>query len=524
MTAFWRRTAYFEAYATRVVGRSRWIWLFALFVALGVAITLAMDAMAQRKGEVLALLTLLIVPAALVLLTLGLAKSVDCARSITSQFTSWHVLWMLIFASALVFRTRGVNQIYENPLDAWAIYRIALEFIVAAVLLTHLAVRRPDWLGPMFRGFVGILTVFGLVCAASTAWSVFPVWTLYKSCEYLLDLALLTAILESVRAIKAFEFLFNWTWVLYGLLLVSTWLGVIWSPQAALYPTHMEIGLLGIRLAGVFPQLSSDDVGVFAAMLALVSLCRLLPITGGRRSSGRTWYLIGFTACLVTMVLSQTRSAIAGFLLGVFLLLHFSKRLRASAVLAFLLGPLLLLTSAGGVLWTFLERGETQQQLSTLSSRLVWWSFAWRQLMQRPLLGFGAYAAGRFAVLAQLGMSKTSSLHSDFLEILVGTSIWGMVPFLVALMGIWWFLSRYLHDPHSTGQEKQLAYEAIVVLGLLSLNSLLLPMLTWQAPQYFLVIVGYAEFLRRRRATAYALSRNRRQTLYPEPAARDATS
>ncbi len=486
--------------------------------------TLGILAIAAHHGGEAALLAVVAVPVALGMVGIVLAKLFCRPRSRArsqARWTWWHTLWFLIFASALVFRIRSVNQIDTNPLDAWALYRVGLELIVGGILLIRLALRRPPWLGGMFRGFVGMLTLFSLVCLASSVWSVFPAWTFYKSCEYLLDLALLAAILETVSSPETYESLFNWTWAFYGTLLLSAWLDVAIWPKLALYPSGFKIGVLGVRLTGVLPAVSADDVGVYAAILGLVALCRLLPIDGERRA--RAWYLLLLTASMVTMVLSQTRAAIAGFLFGLFLLVVFSKRLRLGAASLLLLVPMVLITPIGGALWTYLKRGENANQISTLSSRLVWWSFAWHKFMQRPLLGFGAYAAGRFAVLAKMGMGYTSSLHSDFLGVIVGTGIWGLIPFLAALLGIWWFLTRFLRRSRTKGREQQLAYEAITVLGVLSLNSLFLPMLTWQASLYFLVIVGYAEFLRRRQAAVSVLNVRARQILYPGVTLHDAT-
>ena len=119
-----------------------------------------------------------------------------------------------------MFRIRGVDQIQQNPVDAWALYRIGLEFIVTMALLIRLALRRTPWLGSMFRGYVGVLAAFGVIELASSVWSVYPAWTFYKACEYLMDIALLGAVLATVQSVKAYRDLFNWTWMLYGLLLV----------------------------------------------------------------------------------------------------------------------------------------------------------------------------------------------------------------------------------------------------------------------------------------------------------------
>ena|GEM_PF-724446 len=475
------------------------IWIAAPFVILGFLAVLVITSLAIRHGLAVAILALLAVPVLLISLVVGLRRAVGFLRTLAAHLRWWHVLWMLIFASALVFRVRGVNEIQESPIDAWALYRIGLEAIVTLALLTRLALRRTEWFGSMFRGFIGVLAAFGLIELASTIWSVFPAWTLYKSCEYLLDVALLAAIVATLKSVEDCRHFFNWTWTLYGLLLISVWLGVLLWPQQALYPNgkNVGVGILGVRLAGVLPAVSSNDVGTFAAILALIALCRLLPLD--RNKSDRTWYILLLTAAMATMVLSQTRSAIAGFLLGLFLLLLFSKRLGLSAFLTFVVAPILVASSVGGLIWSFLERGQDVQQLETLSSRVDWWSFAWQKFLQRPLTGYGAYAGGRFAVMAQLGNSTTSTMHSDYLEMIVGTGIWGLIPFLVALVGTWWFLTRYLRHSTAVSADQQLAYEAVAVLGLLTLRSIVMTMLTWHPPLDYFVILGYAEFLRRRR-------------------------
>jgi O-antigen ligase len=496
---YFQKTGNFtETYVPTAPQHRQWSWTAPLFVLLGVVSTVGIVALMERFGGGSSILALLLLPAGLFVFGIGLIRSWSRVRSLMARLTWWHFLWALLFASALVFRRRSVNQIDSNLLDAWAIYRIALDFIVGAILFTRLALRRPPFWGSMFRGYLGVMTLFAVICLVSTVWSVYPSWTLFKSIEYLMALALLAAILETVTSVSDFRSLFNWTWALYGFLLITVWIGAFLWPQEALYPIGLpKDALMGVRLSGVMPAQSSEGVGIFAAAIGLICLCRLFPLV---RSRQRTrWYYPFLGASIITMVLSQTRMAIGGFLLGAFLILFLSRRLRLGAVMTFVVGPLLLLTGVGSVLWAFLKRGENYQALSTLSSRLVWWKFAWDKFMERPLTGFGAYAGERFAVMAKLGLGSTSSLHSDYLGIIVGSGIWGLLPFLATLIGVWWFLITFLRRSQGTGPELQLTYEMIAVFALLTINSVFVPMFSWQAPLYFLVILGYAEFLRRSR-------------------------
>lgn len=453
-----------------------------------------------------------------VLVALGFAigQGLSGASTLVSSLKWWHVLWAMMLFSALTFRIRGASEIASDPLDAWAVFRITIDMLVAFVLLARLTLRRTHWLGSMLRGVVGALTVYGMVCLASTVWSVFPPWTLYKSWEYLIDIALLAAILESAHSTEDFRSLFNWTWTLYGVLLLSVWKDVLLFPHESLYGETLQHGAaLGVRLDGVMPAMASNNVGTFSAIVALVSLARLFPSTG--RRSHTSWYGALLVGSLVTLVLAQTRSAIIAVMLGGFIILLCSKQRRLGALVTFVVAPIVALSTMGGLIWSFLERGQTEAQLATLSSRAQWWAFAWQRYLDRPFTGFGAYAGGRFAVLAKLGLGLTSTMHSDYLEVIVGTSIWGLIPLLVTLGATWWLLVRYVR--HSTDpRERQLAVEATVIMVMLTFRSVFNDVFTWHPPLPFLAILGYVEYLRRRRqATPQVAAPSLQSRLIREP-------
>lgn len=496
----------------------QWIWVIPALVLLGTTVMAGVLVLAShsRSGGEVALGAALLGLPALVLMVVALRQAASHARTfLSSSIRWWHVLWMLPILGSLVFRLRSASDIASNPLDGWAIFRVVVDMVVAFILLARLALRRTHWVGSMLRGVVGAITVFGLVGVVSTVWSVFPPWTLYKSCEYLIDIALVAAILESIDTTEEYRSLFNWTWAIYGLLLVTVWLGAVLWPQDALFGQTVQRGdLLGLRLEGIVPAISSNDVGTYAAILSVVCLARLFPSSEERFN--RAWYALLLAGSLVTMVLAQTRSAMAGFVLGGFFILLFSKRGKLSTLVTFVVAPIVVLSTMGGLIWSFLRRGETAQQLGTLSSRLDWWSFAWQTYLERPLTGFGAYAGGRFAVLAKMGLGVTSSMHSDYLETIVGTSVWGLIPLVVALLGTWWLLLRYVRDSSIEPEDRQLAFEGLAVLALLTFRSIFNTMLTWHPPLHFLAILGCAEYLRRRRRVTLRVMESRPAGRWPD--------
>ena len=290
-----------------------YLWIvvpLALFGYLAFSELVQFSSHFNHSGLVLIAGALLGIPV-LVALGIALRQGLSHASTLVSSLKWWHWLWAMLLFGALTFRIRGASEIASEPLDAWAVFRIAIDMLVAFVLLVRLTLRRTHWPGSMLRGVVGVLTVYGLVCLASTAWSVFPPWTLYKSWEYLIDIALVAAILESVNSTEDLRSLFNWTWTLYGVLLLSVWKDVLLFPQESLHGETLQQGAaLGVRLDGVIPAMSSNDVGTFSAIIALISLARLFPSTG--RRSHTSWYVVLLAGSLVTLVLAQTRSAIIG--------------------------------------------------------------------------------------------------------------------------------------------------------------------------------------------------------------------
>jgi O-antigen ligase len=404
----------------------------------------------------------------------------------------WHTLVFLLFISTLVFRVRDVQVARSEPVDAWALLRIGPEVIVGGVLVFRLMSRRTLWLSSMLSGIAGALTIYGLVCMLSTSWSVYPSWTLYKSMEFLLDVALLGAILTTVESTSGFRLVFNCIWSLYALELIWTWIGAAIWPSAALD----ELG----RLSGVWPLVASNSIGGSSAVICVVALARLV----GRNAekSERSWYMLLFTFGMVSLIASQTRNSIAGFMLGAALVLWYERRMWIGIATVALTAPLLVFTSVGARVEGFLARQQTESQIAGLSSRMDWWSYAWQQFMQRPWTGLGAYAAGKFAVLGRLGVGAASQMHSDWMEVIAGTSFWGLLPFLAALLGCWWFLGRSYWNRAATPAERQLSSEALGVLGVVTLRSFFNVEMSWHAPFLFLAVAGYAEFLRRKQKEA----------------------
>ncbi|HEY4776293.1 MAG TPA: hypothetical protein VIH56_01425, partial [Candidatus Acidoferrales bacterium] len=91
-----------------------------------------------------------------------------------------------------------------------------------------------------------------------------------------------------------------------------------------------------------------------------------------------------------------------------------------------------------------------------------------------------------------------SDLHSNIMEPLVDTGIFGLLFILLALFGVWWYLYKGFRSPRLNGREARLAAECMVVLALLTVRFTVSDFTTIYPGLPFLAILCYAEYVRRR--------------------------
>lgn len=465
--------------------------LLILFAAIGVAMSLGTYALAggfERMGVAeTIILIVLAVPVGILLFT-GLREGMQYFSDLRAAWTWWHWLFLLLTISTLVLRQRDNAVASANPIDAFAFFRLGPEAIVAVILWLRLRNRETTWRRSMFTGLVGTMALFGIMSAVSTVWSVYAAWTLYKSVEMLLDIATVAAILATVQSAGDIRKVCNWVWVLYGLDIVVAWMG------AAIWPSECldELG----RLSSVWPVISSNSLGSSSALVALVALARL--VSPGSDKKGRAWYILLLAAGLITLTASQTRNSMAGFVVGASVLFFYERKIWVPIVAALCAVPALFFTSLGPTVVQFLSRDQTESQITHMSGRGDWWLFAWHQFIQRPFTGYGAFAAGKFAVLGKLGI-EASQIHSDWMEILTGSSIWGLLPFAATVVGCWWVIGRAYGDKSLGTEEKQWLPEIAAVFAAITVRSFFNVEMCWHAPFLFLTIIAYAEFVRRKK-------------------------
>ena len=420
------------------------------------------------------------------------------AASLVQSFTWWQGLFLLCFVSGIVWRVRELQDINSQPVDGFALFRMGLQGFVGLVLLFRLFAFKTDWLRSLFTGLIGIVVIFPLISLVSTAWSVRPGWTFYKSIEYLVDLSTLAAIIISLRSTEEVEQLVDIAWSLLGIMLLSAWIGAIIDPVDALKLGQLEGPLTG-RLNGIIPNIDANSVGEWSAILAIVALGRLT-YDPENKFNGK-WYLILFASAIVTLIYAQTRAATAGFAVATIVLTLLSRRYLTGALLAgtalLALTLLSLTTNAGPVLLDYLLRGQSLQAVRDVSGRMDWWNYAIFKFWQRPWVGYGGYAGGRFIVLAGIGRYETGDILSSWVQPLIDTGVLGFTALVIAISALWSTLLKSAGSSALDPATRRLLTEIICVMTIIQIRSFFTGNLITHDAMPFLIVLACAEFSRR---------------------------
>jgi hypothetical protein len=193
-----------------------------------------------------------------------------------------------------------------------------------------------------------------------------------------------------------------------GFWLISPWWGrsdmlLFWTHLRMLYIALISV-FIGIfvdpgkaltgRLVGTIWSMGATQVAQYAAVAAGLTLLLWL----GRRISGRA-AAIGVPFCVTILILTHTRTALAGLITG--LIVASLSLFPANARVRRVFGWSAIITSmavvtVGGFISTWLARGESTAGLTSLTGRTNFWAMVLaepRNLFQQ-IFGFGLTNAG----------------------------------------------------------------------------------------------------------------------------------
>lgn len=281
---------------------------------------------------------------------------------------------------------------------------------------------------PIRRGHSGAVAFLGLFVVwsmVSALWSVEPFATFVKASAlaamYALGLALARRYVDGPQMLQAIVGVAH-------LLLISAAIGAVVAPGIA----FARISDGSTRLVGIWPAIHPNVMG----LISIVAVIGIATRVGPRWAlKGGAPLMLGIVA-IADLLLARTRLALilCSALLLVSLLRSVRQRPAIAAVIPIgIVAAVLGVLSSWGHIQQFLLRGQTQQQVSSLTGRIPLWENGLRVWDERPWTGFGYYSGHRYAVPPVPGSGTSSNLDNMWVELLVDVGLVGAALMLGAV-------------------------------------------------------------------------------------------
>jgi O-antigen ligase len=289
----------------------------------------------------------------------------------------------------------------------------------------------------ILQGPLGLMVSFTIIGAISAVLlSLDPVAGLYWAASFGSVLAVTFAVLANEDPLESLSWLHYLNVVVCAVIVLSVmasipYLRTLGGEPLGSAPFQLRPGRFVTQ--PILEMYGTRNTGLarYAAVLGLAALARLW---GAKRGTWRNlaWFALLFISSY-TLYKAQGRTAIAGFLVGAWVILWSQHARRAILILAAIVSaPVLFMVGAQSALWQYYDRGG--QFDPTLSGRVATWQEGWELFRQSPWIGVG-FQGDRIFLAGK-------HMHDGLLEVLVTAGVLGAVPWLAALLLAWIMVFR----------------------------------------------------------------------------------
>jgi O-antigen ligase len=400
--------------------------------------------------------------------------------------------WVAMFMSILIWTQSDLRT--GELGDSTNYYRIVLVLFAAAAAV-YVLLRNGARVQQAFPGPLLLLLFYGLVAMVSSIYvPTYAFYSMWKSFEILVDVFVIAAILSYVNPQDAARTAYRILPILNGILVVVYLVEAAVWPSLALTPSR---GTISIYMSGVLPVMAQIALAFLSAVTAFAVFCRLYR---PGRALVKLMYLPILGLSLAALIFAQSRTSVIALVLAVVVYLLFDRRFISLALLAGVCLLAAIYTQASSASFHYLLRGQDEQLVTTLSGRTEGWEAAWESFKEAPVAGRGFAAYARAHILG--GTNGMSSLHGAIFDVMVGTGLLGLIPWIAAIV---WTLGRVLTLPMSghpwfrsaVGRSIQAEMLGVMVLILVRASTSSGLAMHQDNFMLFLTVLAYAASMRR---------------------------
>ena len=353
---------------------------------------------------------------------------------------TWYSVFFCLTIISLIATVVTDQKLYQGELTAKALwFRTAI--IVELPLYVYLLFRnprlRPTFKNPLTFAVVTVLATAVVATIAGVNWNR-SIWGYYSRMGGVYQQAHLTLLYFYVLLLGEFSSRYT-----RALIRVLVWLGASASAYgigAAVYTKLVNHGpFFHDRLVSFY-----GNPVFFAAFVILPLALTLFECLGTTTAHARLLYSVLFIVQLAGLVLSATRGAFFGLIIGALLALCLSALVFDfwKAALRIVVGAGLVIAAVMFVVQSLPVTTAAHRLLDLDGEgRLIEWRVAWHGFLERPVLGFGPenfYVVANKYFDAELykyvgSEAKFDKPHNNLLELLVTTGVCGFLAYVAML-------------------------------------------------------------------------------------------
>lgn len=331
------------------------------------------------------------------------------------------IAWIVfLFISSFRFSgPRSVQAAVSGVASPENMAELAAYGVIGALAVIRLAFRTPRF-HPVG---VGLFASFAILAVASVLWSLTPLFTLTRAGQ-LLVVAALIAVSAGLWSDGSRSLERDWRQIWFSFLAISA----LFSLAALLWPNWH-----GARWS--WPGLHTGTTSEYVALSAMVLLSMSVEQGWNPPRQLRRVLPLLFVVAIGLLLLTITRSSLFGFIVGAFAITWTGSKRRSDKRLL-TLGAVIAVAAVGAAwfsqsLTEYLLRGQTADQFASLTGRTDLWSFAFQELNDAPILGFG-YGAARVVLIEEFSWAGTG--HNLWVEAALSLGLIGAA-LLTAVLG-----------------------------------------------------------------------------------------
>lgn len=410
-------------------------------------------------------------------------------------FQRWWVAALvlpLMIASDWKFRRRVSTSALSGTADSQILIEVGIYGLIAAYLVLRRGraprLRRTSTL--MFT-----MWFFGAFLAGSALYAVYPQISIVRGTQVLI----ICCVVQTISTRATVQDLHRFAHAYLMVVAFAVILG-----HAYTFPINNAVQS---RFHWLYVHPVPGGMWLMIATLVAASYMRSAALRSVLNFWPRWIYTALFAWIGLALVLTKTRGSLAGFAVGfgLLLVLHTKAKtkLDVAAMATMLVGVLVM--TFGGVILTYLERGQDVEKLATLNERTNLWAIALEKVAERPVTGFGL-GASRGLFLDEIGLGGG---HNAFVNVMVDVGLVGTTAFVTILVLVGVLLARFRRGT-AGHRDAVMLFPVFIALLVNSMTAEFMAVPANNASIWLMLLCGWVTVLCRAQASELAA---RRRTL-----------